>query len=51
LPQVYEKIKADQLKKGLSLKAAKTHAAKIYNWLRSKHPSMEKLSNKPESKE
>jgi hypothetical protein len=46
LPQVYEKIRDAAVKKGMSYDAAQTKAAKIYNYLRKKHPSMAKLSNK-----
>lgn len=48
MPKVYEQIKQQQLSKGQSLPNAKTTAAKIYNSIKAKHPSMQKLSNKPD---
>lgn len=50
MPKAYAEIRDKFLKEGQSLKYAKTHAAKIYNSLRDKHPSMTKLSNKPDKK-
>lgn len=47
MPKVYTKIKNACLKKGGSLKACKTKAAKIYNGVvRKRKPSLPKLSNK-----
>lgn len=49
MPQVYEKIR-DKLSKKMNYDEAQKHAAMIYNALRRKHPSMQKLSNKKNSK-
>ena len=46
MPRQYESIRESFVKKGYALSSAKTHAAKIYNWMRGKHPSIPKLSNK-----
>lgn len=46
MPKVYKKLRDDFIKKGMPESAAKTKAAKIYNYLRSKKPSMQKLTNK-----
>jgi len=46
MPAAYEAIRDAAVKKGMPLADAKTKAARIYNWLRKKHPSMAKLSNK-----
>lgn len=48
MPAQYEAIRDKFIKQGLSVKEAKTRAAKIYNSLRDKKPSMPKLSNKPD---
>lgn len=50
MPKQYEAIRDKCLKKGGSAKSCKTKAAKIYNSIRSKHPSMPKLSNKKNAK-
>lgn len=50
MPAAYEAIKAQYEKKGNSIKESKTIAAKIYNHLRSMHPTMQKLSNKKNEK-
>lgn len=49
-PEQYEAIRDSLIKKGKSRKEAKTIAAKIYNSLRDKKPSMPPLSNKPDGK-
>lgn len=46
MPAIYEKIRDEYRKKGKPLADAKTIAAKIYNSLRDKKPSLPKLSNK-----
>lgn len=48
MPQIYQSIKDKAVQQGMPLDQAKTKAAKIYNWIKSKHPSMQKLSNKPD---
>lgn len=51
MPKEYEKIRDACVKKGGSLKACKTKAAKIYNGvLRERNPSLPPLSNKHKSK-
>ena len=50
MPKIYEGIKDSMKKKGMSDKAAKTSAAKIYNAKRKDNPSLPKLSNKHKSK-
>lgn len=50
MPKQYEVIRDKFIAQGKSEKDAKTSAAKIYNYLRDKHPSMSKLSNKPNAK-
>lgn len=46
MPAQYEAIRDKAVKQGMTYNAAQTKAAKIYNWMRNKHPSMAKLSNK-----
>lgn len=46
MPAQYVAIRDSLVKKGMSLKSAKTHAARIYNAERNKKPSLPKLSNK-----
>lgn len=48
MPQQYIDMRDRFIKQGLSKDDAQTKAAKIYNYLRGKHPSMQKLRNKPE---
>lgn len=48
MPKQYEAMRDKFLKDGLSEEKAKEKAAKIYNSLRNKKPSMPKLSNKPD---
>ena len=50
MPEIYEKIKKDAIKKGMTEDNAQEKAAKIYNWLRRMHPSMAKLNNKKGTK-
>lgn len=50
MPEAYEKIRDAAVKKGMSYDNAQSKAARIYNYLRKKHPNMPKLSNKPEKK-
>lgn len=50
MPRIYEAIKRGCLRKGGSDKGCKTKAAKIYNSMRSKKPSLPKLSNKHKAK-
>lgn len=50
MPKQYIAIKNACIKKGGSEKSCKTSAAKIYNSIRSKNPSMPKLSNKHKSR-
>lgn len=47
MPAAYEAIRDAAVKKGMSYDKAQTKAARIYNWMRKRHPKMEKLSNKP----
>lgn len=49
MPRQYEAIKNNCIAKGGSEKSCKTKAAKIYNSIRSKNPSLPKLSNKHRS--
>ncbi len=51
MPKQYEAMRDKFIKDGLSMDAAQTKAAKIYNSLRKDKPSMPKLSNKPEKKQ
>lgn len=46
MPKQYEAIRDQCVKKGGSLKSCKTKAAKIYNSIRAKKPSLPKLNNK-----
>lgn len=46
MPAQYEAMKAKFIKDGLSVEAAKTKAAKIYQSIRKKNMSLPKLSNK-----
>jgi hypothetical protein len=50
MPKLYETIRDKCIKNGGSSKACKTKAAKIYQSIRKKHPSMPKLSNKKNAK-
>lgn len=50
MPKQYEAIRDKCIKKGGSTNSCKTKAAKIYNSLRSRKPSMPKLSNKKNAK-
>lgn len=50
MPKAYESIRDKCIKSGGSSKYCKTKAAKIYNSIRAKHPSMPKLSNKKNTK-
>ena len=50
MPRAYEAIKNKCIAKGGSTKSCKTSAAKIYNSLRNKNPSLPKLSSKHKSK-
>ena len=47
MPAVYEKIRDQYVKKGVPYDKAQSIAAATYNVIRKKHPSMAKLSNKP----
>lgn len=46
MPAMYEAIRDKAVKGGMSYDAAQAKAARIYNWMRKKHPKMAKLSNK-----
>jgi len=46
MPAGYTKIRDALIRKGKSVKAAKTMAAKIYNAKRRDNPSLPKLTNK-----
>lgn len=48
MPAAYTAMKTKFEQQGLSTSDAKIKSAKIYNYLRGKHPSMAKLSNKPD---
>lgn len=50
MPQLYEKIKEQYVKKGKPYDKAQSIAAAVYNHIRSMHPSMQKLSNKKNAK-
>jgi len=50
MPQVYEKIRDEYVKKGVPYDQAQSYAAATYNKIRKSHPGMEKLSNKPDKK-
>lgn len=50
MPKQYEAIRDACVKNGGSLSFCKTKAAKIYNSIRSKNPSMPALSNKHKKK-
>lgn len=50
MPKQYEAIRNACMKKGGSERSCKTKAAKIYNSIRSKNPSLPKLSSKHKSK-
>jgi len=50
MPRQYEAIRDKAVSEGMSYDAAQSKAAAIYNAMRKKHPSMEKLSNKPDGK-
>lgn len=46
MPELYEKIRDDYIRKGKSLKKAKEIAAKTYNSIRNKKPSLPPLNPK-----
>lgn len=48
MPVMYEKIRDSYVKQGKSYDEAQRLAAMTYNARRKEHPSMQKLSNKPE---
>lgn len=48
MPALYEKIKRQYTAKGIDYDKAQSIAAATYNKIKKTHPSMEKLSNKPE---
>lgn len=50
MPKQYTAIRDKCISKGGSTKSCKTKAAKIYNSIRKKNPSMPKLSNKKGAK-
>lgn len=50
MPKQYEAIRDACISKGGSTKNCKTKAAKIYNSIRNKKPSLPKLSNKKGAK-
>lgn len=51
MPKQYTSIRDKAVKEGMSYDAAQTKAARIYNWMRKKHPSWKKLSNKKGAKD
>ena len=50
MPKQYEAMRDKFVSEGMGYDAAQGKAARIYNAMRSKHPTMQKLSNKPEKK-
>lgn len=50
MPKIYESIRDQYVKNGVSYDKAQAIAAATYNTIRRKHPGMAKLSNKPEGK-
>lgn len=50
MPELYEKIKSEYVKKGVPYDKAQSIAAATYNTIKKKHPSMPKLDNGYHSK-